>query len=116
MVTENHPWIDHGWSSVRCVFRTAFEPTTYEERITLWKTSDLQLAIERAEKEAEEYAANVGAEYLGYAQAYGGTEEPVDGAEIFSLMRESNLDPEEYVDAFFDTGGEREADAQIVKE
>lgn len=50
--------IDHGWSAVRCVFRTVFSPTAYEERITLWHTSDLTLAIQRAEQEAEEYAGN----------------------------------------------------------
>ena len=32
------------------------------------------------------------------------------GSELFSLLRESNLDPEPYLDAFFDTGHERQAD------
>jgi hypothetical protein len=34
--------------------------------------------------------------------------EPVDGAEVFSLMRDSQLAPAEYLDAFFDTGSERQ--------
>ena len=32
-----------------------------------------------------------------------------DGAEIFSLMRDSDLDPEDYLDTFFDTGEEHES-------
>jgi hypothetical protein len=32
--------------------------------------------------------------------------EPADGAEIFSLMRDSDLAPEDYLDSFFDTGTE----------
>jgi hypothetical protein len=36
-------------------------------------------------------------------------DEPGQGAEIFSLLRDSELEPDEYLDAFFDTGTEREA-------
>ena len=31
-----------------------------------------------------------------------------DGAEVFSLMRDSDLTPHEYLDHFFDTGDERQ--------
>jgi hypothetical protein len=31
-----------------------------------------------------------------------------DGAEVFSLMRASDLEPEAYIDRFFDTGLERQ--------
>ena len=49
-------------------------------------------------------------EYLGFAQSY----ELIDpikanGIEIFSLLRESDLNPQEYIDAFFDTGNQRQA-------
>jgi len=30
---------------------------------------------------------------------------------VFSLMRDSSLGPQEYVDAFFDTGNERQSSA-----
>lgn len=33
----------------------------------------------------------------------------VQGAEVFSLIRESDLDPSEYLDRFFDTGCEWES-------
>ena len=36
-------------------------------------------------------------------------EAPGHGCEVFCLERESDLEPDEYLDAFFDTGGEREA-------
>lgn len=35
---------------------------------------------------------------------------PRDGAEVFSLMRDSDLEPDDYLDAFFSTGNERQGD------
>src|SRR5882762_8972194 len=99
--------------SVRCIFR--WEPRAdqrrkhlYEERITLWVASDIDEAIALAEEEARTYASG-GDEYLGYCQAYALFESiEKSGVEVFSLLRESDLDPKEYVDAFFDTGEEHE--------
>ena len=47
-------------------------------------------------------------EFLGYSQAYA-LFEPVtaNGIEVFSLLRESDLDPDNYIDTYFDTGRER---------
>jgi hypothetical protein len=36
-------------------------------------------------------------------------EHPAHGAEVFSLMRDSELAPDDYIDRFFDTGQERQA-------
>jgi len=33
------------------------------------------------------------------------------GAEVFSLLRESDLEPDAYLDAFFDTGTERQTES-----
>lgn len=97
-----------GWVSVRCVFRAGDGgEQLYEERITLWHTDDLNEAIARAESEADDYARTVGYEYVGLAQAYLLADEPGEGAEVFSLMRGSELDPEGYLDTYFDTGRER---------
>ena len=77
------------------------------------RAADSALAIARAEDEAARYAADVDAEYLGLAQAFALVDDPGDGAEVFSLMRESDLPPpppDEYLDAFFDTGDERQGD------
>jgi hypothetical protein len=92
------------WYSVRCVF--FHEESHYEERITLWNVDSFDEAIKRAETEAREYAANLGAPYLGLAQAYWLPDEPRDGAEVFSLIRASDLEPAAYLNGFFDTGEE----------
>jgi hypothetical protein len=80
----------------------------YEERITLWQADSLDHAIELAEQEAAEYTDD-GDEYLGLSQAYA-LFEPVagHGVEVFSLLRESDLEPDEYIHAFFSTGTEHE--------
>ena len=99
--------------SVRCIFR--WEPRAdqrrkhlYEERITLWVADSIDEAIALAEQEARAYACG-GDEYLGYCQAYALVESVEEsGVEVFSLLRQSDLDPKEYVDAFFDTGEEHQ--------
>jgi hypothetical protein len=102
------------WYSVRCVFRVtkddagADEDPTYEERVTLWKAESLDEAIAMAEGEAAEYTSGGLFEYLGIAQAFWLFDEPGNGAEIFSLMRDSELGPNAYIDRFFDTGSERQ--------
>ena len=103
------------WYAVRCVFTVGWPPEavgkTYEERITLWRAASADDAIARAEAEALEYAAAIEEEpstYLEFAQAYQLSDDPGDGAEIFSLMRDSDLDPDGYIDRFFDTGTERQ--------
>lgn len=104
------------WYAVRCIFAVGWPPeaagSTYEERITLWRASSADDAIARAETEALGYAATISespSTYLGLAQSYHLLEEPADGAEVFSLMRTSDLDPPHYLDAFFDTGDERQS-------
>jgi len=99
--------------SVRCLFRWQPRPQQrarylYEERITLWQAESLDHAIELAEQEAEAYADD-GDEFLGFVQAYA-LVEPVagHGAEVFSLLRESDLEPKVYIDTFFATGTEHE--------
>ena len=102
------------WFAVRCVFASGSSAgpgaRVYEERITLWRATSLEDAVARAETEAKTYAASVEEapdSYLGLAQAFQLFDEPADGAELFSLMRESELSAEDYLDAFFDTGSER---------
>jgi hypothetical protein len=108
-----------GWVAVRCVFRSQAEDpgeVVYEERVTLWQGSDMDRAIAKAEAEAETCASETTwppervTEYLGLAQAYALSDEPGDGAEVFGLMRTSDLPPAAYLDRFFDTGRERRGD------
>ena len=99
---------DPGWFAVRCIFRWA-NSSTYEERMTLWPADSLDEAIEKAENEAYAYADQLRSEYLQIAQAYWiGADPPSAGAELFSLLRDSELDGDDYIDAFYDTGSERQ--------
>lgn len=84
--------------------------STYEERIVIVLAADFADAIAKAEDEAAEYVDGLNAEYVGLAQPYALSDDPGDGAEVFSLMRDSDLGPEEYLDAFFSTGDERQND------
>lgn len=97
------------WYSVRCIFHWTLADT-YEERITIWQADSLDHAIEKAESEARQYVASgEGFKYLGLAQAFeleeGGLS---DGKEVFSLLRDSNLPPAEYLETFFTSGAERQ--------
>ncbi|WP_431676466.1 hypothetical protein [Kitasatospora sp. KL5] len=97
------------WYGVRCVFEwTTPGGRAFEERITLWQASSADEAIALAEAEAETYAADNGFDRLDFAQSYRLGGAPGPGAEVFSLLRDSALEPSEYLDAFFDTGTERQ--------
>lgn len=111
-----------GWFAVRCLFRCGWPPADsgddsyrYEERITLWRADDIDEAIVKAEAEAQNYTAAIAeapSEYLGLAQAYALVDVPdLDGAEVFSLIRDNRLDSTSYLDAFFDTGQEHQRTA-----
>jgi hypothetical protein len=102
------------WFAVRCVFefgpaeREGGEVATYEERITLWHTRNFDEAFTHAEADADSYAETVGSRFLGLSQAYRLAETPGHGAEVFSLMRDSQLAVSEYISSFFATGAERQ--------
>lgn len=99
--------------SVRCIFRWNSRAAQklrhlYEERITLWHADSLEQAIEFAEIEAAEYSDD-SCEFLGFCQAYA-LIEPIQaaGVEVFSLLRESDLEPVEYLNSFFDSSFEHQ--------
>ena len=97
------------WFSVRCVFAWSnWEGKPFEERITLWRARSLDHAIELAEQEAQEYAGENNLEDLHFSQAFAIAQgsEIGSGTEVFSLLRDSALAPDEYLDTFFSTGGE----------
>ncbi len=83
--------------------------TRYEERIVLVRASSLDHAIEKAEEEAVSYASDIDADYIGFAQAFHIYDEIIgEHTEVFSLIRDSPLDNEAYIDRHFDTGTERQ--------
>jgi hypothetical protein len=105
------PEPDNRWYAVRSLFRIEGEPeSAYEERITLWRAASFDGALEKAAVEAVEYADFIGASYLpDFGQAYHLPDAPPrDGAEIFSLIRDSTLPPKPYIERFFSTGAERQ--------
>jgi hypothetical protein len=91
---------------VRCIFacpKAAFNTLDYlyEERITVWRAKDINEALDRAIEEAYVYSRTHSFEYGGLAQAFWMFSElPIDGIEVFSLLRESNLHLEEYLSTF----------------
>jgi hypothetical protein len=104
---------DEQWYSVRCLIRFPASDAArqhYEERITLWRATAFNEAIARAEADVIDYTDGLSAEYAELAQCFhlaiGG--DVGDAAEVFSLTRDSDLDPAEYVDRFFDTGAEHQ--------
>jgi hypothetical protein len=104
-VTDEPP--DPKWFGVRCVFQSpAGDGYAYEERVTLWQAEGIDEAIALAETEAAAHEEAGGAEYTGMAQAYWLLTPPSSGSPVFCLVRESELDSDEYLDQFFDTGRE----------
>ena len=104
------------WFGVRCIFKHA-NAGVYEERITIWRARDFSDAISMAENEATEYVEILGdVSYLGLAQGFSLSEVPGHGAEVFSLMRDSALGEDEYLDTFFTTGSEREGEIDEFKD
>jgi|SRR5450631_665615 len=105
------------WFGVRCVFeldpetRADTDPRAFEERVTIWQARGFETAIELAEADAVDYATTLGAKYLGLAQAYKIEGPPMQGSEVFSLIRQSELAPGGYLSAFFDTGRENQGPA-----
>jgi hypothetical protein len=98
------------WYTVRCLFGAERgDGFVYEERLTLWATDSFDNAIALAEKEAATYAAASEVEYLDLAQVCKLPGHPTSGAEVFSLVRDSQLASDDYLDAFFDTGTERQS-------
>ena len=84
----------------------------YEERVTMWNAESLDKAIELAESETKKYANNKGFEELGFYQGFSIFDKPEtipQGLEVFSLLRDSDLPIDDYLDQFFDTGNEHQA-------
>ena len=103
------------WYAAKCIFKHNDLETddesaaVFEERIILVKADDEDSAMNLAEKEAEEYASGLkDTEYTGYIMLFHIFGDDIGHlSEIFSEMRESRKNTEEYLDHFYDTGKER---------
>ena len=105
---------DNVWFGARTIYRVEKNNTVsnpnklYEERVVLISASSADEAIVKAEKEAETYASNTDMTYLGFVNVFELYHNKIeDGTEVYSLMRESELEADAYLDRFFDTGSER---------
>jgi hypothetical protein len=98
------------WYGVRTVYEhidlAGGDERLYEERVVLVRAHSDDGALSKAEAEAHLYGDEA-TRYLGLASAFEMFDEPGDNAEVYSLMRESQLEPEKYLDEFFDTGKEK---------
>jgi len=78
----------------------------YEERIILVQAKDFEDAIDKAESDAQAYAQD-GTIYLEYVDVFELFDSDLkDLAEVYSLLRSSDLPPDDYIDQFYDTGNE----------
>ena len=67
---------------------------------------DMGDAIIKAENEAKDYADS-GTIYLEYVNVFNLYDYILqNGSELYSEMRSSDLEPEQYIDQFYDTGYE----------
>lgn len=80
----------------------------YEERVLCVEADSFEEAVSLAEIKSMEYAKSINGIHVDYIQCYKAKEfdinEPV--SEIYSLIRKSKLDHNNYLDFFEDTGNE----------
>ncbi len=100
---------------VRCVIQIAPEDLNkkkfvYEERITIWRANDIDEAVDKAECEVKRYCEmETKHRFTGLSQAFWMFDEiEANGVEVFSLLRESNLEQDDYLNRFFSTEDERQ--------
>ncbi|MBT5018710.1 hypothetical protein N8590_03065 [bacterium] len=97
------------WYAVRSIWRydapsTSERRYTYEERILLILAVNSDDAIEKSENKSKDYDG----ECIGYQMAYEMDDGLlISGHELFSLMRDSDLSSDDYLNRFHDTGDER---------
>jgi hypothetical protein len=98
------------WFGVRCWFlfeAGAIIPErgqVYEERVTIWLAKSAAEARGRAVAEAEAYAGDTDASRIDYVETYRIFGKPGDGAEVWSVMRDSWLAPDDYLSRFVTEG------------
>ncbi len=82
--------------------------TIYEERIIVLRAVSLEEAIEKGEAEARKYISGSGIRCTGFIDVFHLFGPKLrDGTEVYSLMRESALPIDTYLNQFYDDGNER---------
>ena len=101
------------WYGAQMVFRLraagSMSADSYEERVVLVYADSEEDAVAKAEVEAKEYCQGTDMEYTRFVRVFHIFDEAIgDRTEVFSIIRESNLSPKDYLDHFYDTGLECE--------
>ena len=101
------------WYSAKTIYKhqrveNGKPKTWFEERVVLFRATNFDDAITKAEAEAAIYCGTRGNTiYLGFVDVFHLFDEKVgSGTEVFSLMRESGLTNKKYLDHFYDDGKE----------
>jgi hypothetical protein len=105
--------INEPWYAVKCLFlhkdlKRRNGKNNFEERILLVKALSFEEAIAKAENEAADYCKVLeNVEYLNFCNAFHLFESRIkDKTEVYSLITASDLNKEEYIEKYHDTGGE----------
>lgn len=103
------------WYGAKMIFKhigvsNCVKKNLYEERIILVQAVSFNDAIKEAELEATEYISyDDSTKYLEFVNVFKLDEEDKIGnrTEVYSIMRESDLESNDYLDKFYDTGFEK---------
>ncbi|WP_269539483.1 DUF4288 domain-containing protein [Cerasicoccus fimbriatus] len=109
------------WYAVRCLFshptRARKGETLFEERITLWKCASENEAYLKAETEAAKYATEANCIFIRATDAFHLFDELVsEGSEVWSTMRGSRFNAEQYEDTFISTSADRQHTINVQRE
>jgi len=105
---------DEPWYGAKCVFRhddlqREEGSYVYEERVVLIRADSFDEAIAKAEQEAHTYAEEFDGIYLDFCGVYHLADNEVgDGCEVYSLMRTSDLEVDDFITRYFDDGTQHE--------
>jgi hypothetical protein len=102
-VVPNRPWY-----AVRYLLRDEGNKL-YQEDTVLVIAQSHDEALKKGEKIAEEFCESMPEyKYTGYAETFQLFEEsPEEGVEVYSTIRESSLEPKEYIEHYLRTGTEK---------
>jgi hypothetical protein len=110
-MSSNIPKEKEPWYAVRSLLFDK-QGGHYEERTVLFNASSPEEAIKLAEEEVAQYCEDLesveSAGYLDTFHIFGS--EIGSGTEIFSLIRTTDMDRDEYIDRFLDSGLEHRTD------
>lgn len=95
------------WYGAKSIFYDE-ENAVYEERIIVLRADSYDEALNKAKEEADEYADSLPqVKYVGYSEVFNLFDDEIaDGSEVYSVMRKSALNAEQYLHTFINTGDE----------